>query len=467
MGRHPDAQGGILSQACRVKAKAGQLGGWPFALFKFRIPAMLHLQTDTRPLSSETRAAGALSLCDLMVSNLAQTCVAVSSLLAAQRAGLCLAPAMAGFAEMLRAAGLTVDSLDPGSDTPATPGLHRLPPRPGQPTDLVDLALDLHGGDGALLARLELVGVPGAWDSRSLRRTLDPLIRLAQTQIVGLRGGMALLGPVMLALLERLRDFDDQAASHLVTGFLRLMAGDVPSQVEMTALRIAGLSDMPATRLTRSEAALNTVALDLLDDLHLARDPVLRPGVQPATAPADSAEAQGATPAAALVPFAQVQLMERSFAVAEDEPQARLWFRPLLGGTPDEWQPLVAQTQDGWTHIASEIIARTTDVRRAFAAMHVIRRRDIPTTEVAEIYDLHGLVWWLRDGETCPEGRLDGAEWSALNLDDALTGKPRAIEALFQLLPDPSELLDDKAHDWVQRMAQTVQVTPVMMAAAE
>ena len=428
---------------------------------------MLHLHANPCPLSSETHPSGALTLCDLMVSNLALACAAVSSLLAAQQARLCLAPALAGFAGMLRGAGLTVESLDPAPDTAATPGLHRLPSRPGQPTDLVDLALDLQGGDGALLARLELRGVPGAWDSRSLRRTLDPLIQLAQTQIVGLRGGMALLGPVMLALLERLRDFDDHAASHLVTGFLRLMAGQVPSQVEVTALRIAGLSDMPAARLARSEAALNAVALELLDALHLARDPVRHPEARPAAASAHGPDAQGDTPSAALAPFAQVQLLERNFVVAEDGAQARLWFRALQGDAPDAWQPLEAQTQDGWTHIASEIIALTTDVQRAFAAMHVIRRRDIPTTEVAEIYDLHGLVWWLRDGETSPEGRLDGAEWSALTLDDALTGKPRAIEALFQLLPDPSEILDDKARDWVHRMAQTVQVTPVMMTAAE
>jgi hypothetical protein len=97
----------------------------------------------------------------------------------------------------------------------------------------------------------------------------------------------------------------------------------------------------------------------------------------------------------------------------------------------------------------------------------VIRRRDIATEEVAEIYDLHGLIWWLRQGESGPEARLDGGDWTLYPAPDHSEGKARAIDVLFHLVPDLSDQLKDKARDWAHRMAQTVQVSPIMMQAAE
>jgi hypothetical protein len=409
-----------------------------------------------------------LSLCDLLIGNLVQTSSAIASLLSAQEARIGLAPDLMGFAARLQQGGLTVVPLDHADDAvTGSSGPRALPPVAGRPTDLVDLALDVPGGADGIVARLDVLGVPGAWDTRATQRSLAPLTLLLHGQIRAMQGGMALLAPAMLALLERLRDYDDHAASHLVTGFLRLMAGAMPTQVEVTALCIAGLSDMPAAKRAKTDVALNAVALGLLDDLGLGHDP--RPIGQPLDGGLSDADADHASgsPSGVLAPFAHLQLLERSFAVAEDEATGWLWFRPMHGGDEADWLSLQMRAQDGWTHVAREIIAKTMDVQRAFATMHVIRRRDIATTEVAEIYDLHGLVWWLRHSEAAPEARLDAGPWLPLTIRDNLQGKPRAIEALFQLLPNLSDLLDDKARDWVQRMAQTVQVTPILMTAAE
>jgi hypothetical protein len=423
---------------------------------------------------TEAQAEGqgmARSLSGLLVANLCDTMAALGGMMQARQMRLALAPALHGHAAPLRRAGLSVETVEAGAlgaaDGVTLPLLRDLPRQEGQPTDLVDLAMDLVDPAGQPLARLDLLDVPGGWNSRARLRGVDPLARQLLRQVLALKAGACLLAPPMLALLARLREFDDHAASHLVTGFLQVMAGGSPAQVEVTALRIAGLSEMPAAYRSKADVTLNDVAMSLLDELGLG----LVPGQEPLAA---SAAPEAAAPLAAmpqrpalgLMPFARLHLLETDYDVAEDDATALLWFRPMREAHRD-WAVLDSRAVDGWTVVATEILGKTVDIQRAFATMHVIRRRDIPTEEVAEIYDLHGLIWWLRHGEAGPEARLDGGQWSAYPAPAQCEGKARAVEALFHLVPNLSNLLGHKAQDWANRMAQTVQVAPVLVQAAE
>lgn len=417
-----------------------------------------------------------IALSDILFTGLADTAEAMAGIVQAQEARLLLGPQLHGFAAPLRQAGLrvdvvdtidmvdTVDAVDAGGLVDRTVSLRELPRAEGQPTDLVDLALDLGLATAQPLARLELLAVPGGWDSRSRRKGIAPLARQMNRQLMAVQGGACLLAPTMLALLEKLRDFDDTAVSHLVTGFLRVMAGGSPTSVEATALRIAGLAEVPVAYPSKASVTFNEVAQGVLDDLGLGQELL---ATAPATAQAVAAVVVPLQAVPDLIPFARLSLLERDYAVAEDDDSGLLWFRPMEGATAADWTVLDSRTVDGWSVVATEVLGKMLDIQRAFAMMHVIRRRDIATEEVAEIYDLHGLIWWLRQGETGPEARLDDGDWSVYPASDLSEGKARAIDVLFHLVPDLSDMLKDKARDWSNRMAQTVQVSPIMMQAAE
>jgi hypothetical protein len=411
------------------------------------------------------------ALSELLFAGLADTAAALTGIVQAQEARLLLGPELHGFAAPLRQAGVCVDVVEMVAMVETietldrTASLRELPRAEGQPTDLVDLALDLGAASAQPIARLDLLAVPGGWDSRSRLKGIAPLARQMNRQLLAVRGGAYLLAPTMLSLLEKLRDFDDTAVSHLVTGFLRVMAGGTATQVEATALCIAGLAEMPVAYRSKTDVTFNEVAQGVLEELGLGQEVL-------ATSPALE-QAVAAAPIAALravpdlTPFARLTLLERDYAVAEDDDNGPLWFRPMEGATGADWTMLESRAVDGWSVVATEVLGKTLDIQRAFAMMHVIRRRDIVTTEVAEIYDLHGLIWWLRQGETGPEARLDGGEWRVYPAPAQSEVKARAIDVLFHLVPDLSDQLKDKARDWAHRMAQTVQVSPIMMQAAE
>ncbi|HEY9021062.1 MAG TPA: hypothetical protein VIN17_10440 [Paracoccaceae bacterium] len=426
-------------------------------------------QTDhstAKPDTPTAQPVPAWTLSGLLTANLVDTTAALAMMVQAREARLVLGPALHAFAATLRQAGLTIATTGQAAlgtaEEAAFPCPRPLSRAEGQPTDLVDLRLDLVEAEP--LAWLDLTGVPVAWDSRACLSGVAPLARQLVRQLVALQAGAALLAPPTLALLDRLREFDDAAASHLLMGFLRLTASEVPTQVEVTALRIAGLSDMPAGFRSKTDVSLNDVALSLLDDVGLGKAPL---SAAPRSEVAPPLPVQPLPPAMGLMPFARLHLLERNYAVAEDDVTGLLWFRPMDGGVQADWSVLDSRTVDGWTVVATEILGQTVDIQRAFATMHVIRRRDIATEEVAEIYDLHGLIWWLRDGESGPEARMDGGPWSAYPAPADVVGKSRAVEALFHLMPNLSSLLGHKAQEWADRMAHTVQVAPVLMQAAE
>jgi hypothetical protein len=418
------------------------------------------------------------ALSDILFAGLADPAQAMAGIVQAQQMRVLLGPELHGFAAPLQQAGLRVETVeavvlarDLGALTQAElarvatgAALRELPRAEGQPTDLVDLALDLGAASAQPIARLDLLAVPGGWDSRSRLKGIAPLARQMNRHILAVQGGACLLAPTMLALLEKLRDFDDTAVSYLVTGFLRVMAGGSPTPVEATALRIAGLSEMPVAYPRKTNVTFNEVAQGVLDDLGLGQELL---AAAPATEQAVAAPVVPLRAVPDLIPFARLSLLERDYAVAEDDDSGLLWFRPMEGGTAEDWTVLDSRTVDGWSVVATEVLGKMLDIQRAFAMMHVIRRRDIATEEVAEIYDLHGLIWWLRQGEAGPEARLDGGDWAVYPAPAQSEVKARAIDVLFHLVPDLSDQLKDKARDWAHRMAQTVQVSPIMMQAAE
>jgi len=415
-------------------------------------------------------------------------CDALAAVVQARGLRVHLTSAGAGLADGLSAIGLSVAQAElPHFPADAFPLPRALPQRAGMPTDRCDLVIRLDGAGGQALVWLELQDVPQGWGAQARREAIAPLARLLQSQLGALHQPAAEMAASMLALLERLREVDSTAAPHLLMGVLHFLAGQVPAPVEVTALRIAGLCDMPASRPARPDVSLNADGWNLLAQAGLGQAGLGQAGLAAADpAQADAApsvpvveavdtadtavKAQAgqvlpAPPATGLHPFACIHLLKHEFDVAEDDATGLLWFRPH--GHSADWSVLRHATADGWTAIATEVLEKTMDIRRAFAEMHLIRRRDIATQEVAEIYDLHGLIWWLRESEAGLEARLDQGPWTLCMMPHSMTGKVRAAEAFMRLMPELPVSLHAQAHDWAARMAHSVQVKPVLVQAAE
>lgn len=417
-------------------------------------------QIDSSPAQIGAGNARPVSLQSFCCKAMADSSDALVALFGARNALWHLDADAAIFAAPLTAAGITLAQVA-GPDVPQQGRLCVLPMRADMPTDCLDLALALHGSAAAPFAVIVLRNVPQGWDSHAKRDTAAAIIRILLAQVDALLQPAALIAEPMLTLIERLSDVEDRAASHLLMAILQLMAGRSLTGVQATALRIAGLSDMPASQPAAPEVALNVDGQRLLSGLVLLADPQTIDAPQ---ADVSSDAALSLVPPSALAPFARLHLMKKDFEVADAPGAEDLWFRAC--GSAD-WCALRSRTSDGWNVIATEIIEQTTDILRAFTQMHLIRRRDIATDEIAEIYDLHGVIWWLRAGDTGPQARLDQGDWVAYDVPDHITGKVRAVEALLQIAPTQAETFADHARDWAGRMAHCVQVTPVMVQAAE
>lgn len=402
------------------------------------------------------------SLPAVVASNLRDTVEAARVLAGAQGAMLQLVANLDKLRLKLEGAGLIVGTT--GDDSSVGGERVRVLQAAGSgATDLVDLSIALQGEDGAVIGAVCLSGAPAHGQSRAQRETLAVLACVIERQLATLSMGPAVLAEPMLALLERLTELDDGIVSQGLAGFLRALAGREPSQVEATAMRIAGLADAPIGFLNSREIVLSDVARDLLESIGYGALLKLRHSL---SAPPDADEADAVIQwRADLDPFARLRLIERSFLVAEDPDAVALWFRDESGD--GLWQRISRGGADGWTAIAAEIIERSTDVVTEFARMHLLRRRDLPADEIAEAFELHGQIFWLRQSAEGPEARLDGGEWMPCPMPDGLRRHQRALTALSQLCPDISVRLAGPARDWLNRMSQTVQVVPFMPAAAQ
>lgn len=405
-------------------------------------------------------------LTEFLIENLRETCAALACLVGAQQTVLYLPQDMQLFAARLTTETLVTDRLEDApcghQAWPAYPHLRVLPAKEDAPTDLIDIALVLTGPDASQMALVSLKGVAQAWDTRARLATSDLLRGVLQRHLIALGQGPALVAGSMLSLVNKLQEFDGDIASQMLTGFLTVLAGNQPGQAEATALRIAGLSDMPPAVQAKSDVRLNEVARCLLDELGLQQ--ISLPSILDNDSESESqptVQAQIGEPKL----FARLTLLDREYGVADVEGSSQLWFKPMNADA--EWSELTSRTADGWTEIAAEILGKTADILQEFSRMHLIRRRDIPTDEVAEVYDIYGTIWWLRNGESGCEARLDGGEWTICPVPAALGRKDRAISALLYLAPDMTAMLADRAKDWANRMAQSVQVTPAFAMAAE
>jgi hypothetical protein len=341
-------------------------------------------------------------------------------------------------------------------------GLRRLPMPPGSPTDCVDIGLDLGGRTGPAAAMLELGGVPAGWATRDHLRGLEQIRSLLTGQIEALLAGPGIVAATLLRLVTLLRELDDKAASHSLAGLLTVLADKQPSRVEVMAMRICGLAGTPPARGDGTHVVLSDVALDLLEQAGLGRT---TQGIGIVAVPDGAAPSMEVVAPQTLVPFARARIVERDYDVAEDDQSGHLWFR--TAGTQDAWAVLANTCADGWTAIAAEILGQTSDITVEFAQMHLIRRRDLPTDQVAEAYELDGTIWWLREGESGTEGRLHGGDWQPCAVDRDLPVKKRALAALLQIDPHHGDRLTDQVREWARRMAHAVQVVPYLAIAAE
>jgi hypothetical protein len=404
---------------------------------------------------------------DLLALNIRDASEIARALVGAQDHRLHLGPELEWVRARLSATGLALSDapLDPAASAadPFLPrGIIKLPMPAGSPTDCQDIGIDIDSASGAPLAMLQLGQVPAGWATRDRLRGLERLRALLKGQLDALAGGPGIVAATMLRLVTLLRELDDNAVSHSFAGLLSILAGKQPNRVEVMAMRICGLAGTPSSRSDGNEIVLSNVAVDLLDQAGMGRSSVPMAFISMADG---SAPNMKVVVPQSLVPFARARIVERDYDVAEDDQSAHLWFRPA--GTQDIWSPLANNSSDGWTAIAAEILNQTSDITVEFAQMHLIRRRDLPTDEVAEAYDLNGTIWWLRDGETGLEARLDGGHWQFCAMDQDMPAKRRALTALLQIDPGISERLTDQVREWARRMAHAVHVVPYMAIAAE
>lgn len=406
--------------------------------------------------------AGASSLPVLVAENLRDTILAAAALVGAQGTRLQLVPELEALRQKLDAAEIRTEiapTLAAGDLDQSS--FHVMAPRAGMATDLLDVGVRLKDGPRGTVGLLILCGVPAAWQAQARLRALEALTRVMERQLGALRLGPGIIANPMLRLLEELHDLDSSIVSQGLMGFVRTLAGKKPSQVECTAMRIVGLADVPVEFQSR-EIRLSVVAQDLLDAIGYGA--FLKMG-EAMEAPAMVRPAPRMETRDDLEPFARLRLIERDFLVAEDADCAAFWFQEV-GHGPD-WRRLCKAGPDGWSAVAAEIIELSSDVVAAFAGMHLLRRRDLPSEDLAEAYELHGIVFWLAHSEGATQARMDHGDWITCDIAPDVVGRPRALAALMQLCPGISKELAGPARDWVHRMSHTVQVMPYMATAAE
>lgn len=369
-------------------------------------------------------------------------------------------PSLAALAPVLGAGGLICRVAQ--DDQPrATPGPYRLAAQREQVSDVVSLGLPLIGAEGPV-GRLELDGArPDALGQRAAAGLTQVAALIAGA--LGVRqAGRDDLPQRMLALVEAVTDHDDAAASRLLTGLLRLASGGAPSMVEVTALRIAGLAALEGTRISltpegRTVLAQGGVAPQVAAALSVPLPQAAMRGLQ---APPPRARPDWK-------PFARLAIADSAYVIGEAGEYDPLAYRPE--GTPDApWRELRNGLVDGWTEIATEILAGTHDILHEYARMHMIRRRDIDLEEVAEVYDLHGLSWTVRRIPDGAEARIGSGPWQALTRQPGCSDEPgvmqareTAICALTQLWPDLSERIGHDVRSWARRMAMGATVAPI------
>lgn len=375
-------------------------------------------------------------------------------------------PELAMIAPILLAEGLSCRMAGTGVAA-AHPGLFRLKAQPSQASDVVSVGLSVLER-GRVLGILEIESARPDVLSQRLSGPLISLARQIGRHLVAIRYPGRALPQRLLALVHSVSEHDEGAASRVLTGLLRLAGDDQPSMVEVTALRIAGLAELAGPGIRLTEEGRRILLRGGVDVPETART------VTPLNQP-EGARAQhiAPRPRPSWTVFARLAISKGEYEVGESGEYGPLAYR--AAGTGAEWVELEHELVDGWTEIAAEIFSRTHDILHEYARMHMIRRRDLRTEEIAEIYDLHDLIWMLRQSENGYEVSIPGQPWERLMhlppvSDDAPDGdvphREFAILGLMQLRPDLPQRMEHDLRSWSRRMAAGAKVTPVLSPAA-
>lgn len=253
----------------------------------------------------------------------------------------------------------------------------------------------------------------------------------------------------LLGFFDHLKFYDDQAASHLVNGLLRVAAGQIPTSVEKTAMCIAGLA-----QVKKGEMSLTAEGTGLIARLWQE----LPPG--PETS-ADPDSDVGATPEAVeTTPFAMLRFGEKCFQIAEGKTEDELVFR--LEGESD-WRELDTNRVSGWDVVGAEMLTKTINVVDAYTRTHVIR---LPAPDVApncHVFELEHLRWYLKiDGTTAEFATDPHQSWIAVPQDiKHETIRDLGIAAAQSMIPNFKDLVTTEANSWVRRMAHAAAIMPV------
>ena len=280
---------------------------------------------------------------------------------------------------------------------------------------------------------------------------------LVARQTAALAAGPAQTARKMLALVEALGEYDDQVASHLLIGVLRIASGVQTLAVERTALRIAGLATVNGDTFVLSGEGQAMIQS-------------LVPGIEVALSNADTAISarqpdQGHIPAET-TPFAQMRFGEKLFEIAEAPLEDMLCFR--LAGQK-AWTALDRDRSAGWAEIGAEILTRSTDVLSDYITMHTVRLPEADEGPDVHRFDLDNLRWWIRaiDGKAQFLADRKGV-WQELPGEDPMAEPIRAIgiRAARTLIPGFEETIQPHAALWVRRMAHAATVSPILSSAA-
>ncbi len=260
----------------------------------------------------------------------------------------------------------------------------------------------------------------------------------------------------MLALVEALEDYDNQVASHLLIGLLRIASGAHPMAVERTALRIAGLAQLNGETFVLSDEGQSLIQS-------------LVPGIEVALsntdAPRDAKPSDHGHIPAETTPFAQMHFGEKLFEIAEAPMEDMLCFRMRGQRT---WTMLDRDRSSGWDEIGAEILTRSTDVLTDYITMHTVRLPESDETPDLHRFDLDNIRWWIQviDGKARFLPNLKGP-WQDLPGDPmAEPVRGIGIRAARAMIPGFDESIRPNATLWVRRMAHAATVSPIMSSAA-
>jgi hypothetical protein len=279
------------------------------------------------------------------------------------------------------------------------------------------------------------------------------IAQLAEQQAKAEADAPALMAKQLLNLIEGVADYDQNAASHLLIGLLRLAARQPLLTVERTALRIAGLVEPVQDALNLTSEGKGLLALIGSGKVHSADDPAAQ---QTATAAETKFEAS---------PFATMRFGDQVFEVADGPIEDSLAFRL---SSESDWQILSADRSSGWDVIGGEMLAKTRDALADYIMMHTVRLQAPERGEGAHRFELDQWIWFIRVRDQIAELAIgETGNWQVIHSKvQEKTIRDLGIRAAITMIPDFADSLQTEITIWLRRMAHAASISPVMHSAA-